>query len=74
VVAQLLPCREAPDSSEVCLHRHLRHGQGNPDAMMDTAPDGVEDTTARILEVLLLGASCNPQEVEESVRHCTKTL
>jgi hypothetical protein len=60
MVAQLLPRREATNSGEVRLHRHLRHGQGNPSAMMDATLDGIKDTAACVLETLLLGTWCNP--------------
>jgi hypothetical protein len=42
--------------------------------MMDATLDGVKDTAARVLETLLLGTWCNPQEVEENVRRRTETL
>jgi hypothetical protein len=74
VVARILPHREATDFSEVHLHRHLRHGQGNPSAMIDAALNGVKDTVARILEELLLVAWRSPQEVEESIHHCMEML
>jgi hypothetical protein len=74
MAVQLLPRREAIDSSEVCLHQHLCHGQGNPGAMTDTTLNGIEDTAVRVLEALLPGAWRDPQEVKERVHRRVKTL
>jgi hypothetical protein len=42
--------------------------------MTDTTLDGVEDTAACVLEVLLLGSWRNPHEVKESVHRHVETL
>jgi hypothetical protein len=63
MAVQLLRCREAIDSGEVRLHRHLHHGRGNPGATTDATLNGVKDTAAHVLEVLLPGARRDPQEV-----------
>jgi hypothetical protein len=74
MAVQLLPHREAIDSGEVRLHRHLCYGQGNPGATTDATLNGIEDTAMRVLEALLPGAWSDPQEVEESVHRRVKTL
>jgi hypothetical protein len=73
-VVQILPHREAIDSIEVRLHRHLCLGQGNPSAMTDATLNGVEDTATRVLEALLPGARRDPQEVKQSVHRRMETL
>jgi hypothetical protein len=74
MVVQLLHYREAVDSGEVCLYRHLRHGQGNPSATTDATLDGIEDVAVRVLEMLLPSTWRNPHEIEKSVHRRAETL
>jgi hypothetical protein len=53
VVAQWLLRGEALNSGKVRPHRQLRHSQGNPGALTDTALDGGGNTAMRSLEPVL---------------------
>jgi hypothetical protein len=61
MVVQLLLSREAINYGEVRLHRHLRHGQGNPSAMTDATLNGVKNMATRVPEALLPDARRDPK-------------